>query len=136
MKRWLVGYVAIAAVFLALDATWLTFTSATVYRPALGPILASSPRLVPAALFYLIYFAGLMSFAVRPALEFHSWRHAGARGAAFGICAYATYDLTNQATLAVWSTRVTALDLAWGAAVSAAGAAAGFLAASRIKPAR
>jgi len=128
-----VGYVGVAAAFLALDAIWLTVTNATLYRPALGPILATSPRLIPAALFYLIYFAGLMSFAVRPALEFHSWRHAGARGAAFGICAYATYDLTNQATLAVWSTRVTAFDLAWGAVVSAAGAAAGYLAASLFK---
>jgi uncharacterized membrane protein len=127
--RPLVAYVGAALVFCALDAVWLTLTNATLYRPALGPLLASAPRLVPAVLFYAVYLAGVVLFAALPGLEARRWLRAAALGAAFGFVAYATYDLTNQATLKLWSTRVTLLDLTWGTFVSAAGATAGYFAA-------
>lgn len=125
---------AMALVFLALDAVWLSQTNALIYKPTLGPILYSGgARLVPAVLFYLIYFIGLMSFAVGPALSASTgWPGAARRGGLFGFCAYATYDLTNQATLALWSTKITALDLIWGTVVSAIAAIAGYLAGARF----
>ena len=74
----------------------------------------------------MIYLLGVMVFAVAPALKAgHAWA-ATRRGALFGFFAYATYDLTNQATLVFWSTRITLLDLAWGTFVTAAGATAGY----------
>jgi uncharacterized membrane protein len=80
-------------------------------------------------LFYAVYLAGVVLFAALPGLEARRWLRAAALGAAFGFVAYATYDLTNQATLKLWSTRVTLLDLTWGTFVSAAGATAGYFAA-------
>jgi uncharacterized membrane protein len=133
MIRSLAAYFGAAVVFIALDAVWLTLTGATLYRPALAPLLADQPRLVPAALFYVVYLAGLALFAVKPALRTRRWWSAPVHGAAFGLVAYATYDLTNQATLKLWSTEVTVLDLGWGAFVSAAGATAGYFAGRLVK---
>ena len=134
MTRALIAYVGAAIVFLAMDAAWLTLTNATLYRPALAPLLTDHPRLVPAVLFYVVYLAGLVLFAVRPALRSDRWLAAVGLGAAFGFVAYATYDLTNQATLRVWATQITVLDLAWGTFVSSVGAAAGYFAARLAKP--
>jgi uncharacterized membrane protein len=120
--RLALAWAAGAATFLALDAVWLTLASARLYQADLGAMLAPSPRLGPAAAFYLIYLTGLFGFCAVPASRAGGPRSALVRGAAFGLVAYATYDLTNQATLAVWSMRVTILDLAWGSAVSAASA--------------
>jgi len=127
------AWAATAASFLALDAVWLTTANAILYRPALGPLLAPAVRPLPAALFYLAYIGGLTLFAVRPAIAAGArWTAAARDGALFGLVAYATYDLTNQATLSVWPTRVTVADLAWGAAASAAAAAIGRLAAAAV----
>ena len=126
MIRWLVAYVGTAVVFAALDAVWLIATNASVYRPALGPMLADTVRPVPAVLFYVIYLAGVVLFAVSPALRSGRWLTALMLGAGFGFVAYATYDLTNQATLKVWATKITLMDLTWGTFVTAAGATAGF----------
>ena len=129
----LTAWLATAAVFLILDAGWLSLTSASLYRPVLQPLLrVAGPRLVPAALFYLIYITGAVVLAVRPALHAGGWRRAGVIGALLGVFAYATYDLTNEATLAVWSVRITALDLAWGCGLTALASAAGCAAASRV----
>jgi uncharacterized membrane protein len=126
--RWLAAYVGAAVVFAGIDAGWLSLTNGPIYRAALGPLLAPAPRLVPAVLFYVVYLAGVVLFAVRPALATRRWRTAAALGASFGFVAYATYDLTNQATLALWATQVTVFDLAWGTLVTAAGATAGYAA--------
>ena len=129
MIRTLVAYVGTAVVFAGLDAIWLTATNASLYRPTLGPLLADSVRPVPALLFYVIYLGGVVLFAVTPALRSGRWQTALLLGAGLGFVAYATYDLTNQATLKLWATRITLLDLAWGTFVTAAGASAGFWAA-------
>jgi uncharacterized membrane protein len=133
MIRILIAYAGAAIVFAGLDAVWLTLTNATLYRPVLAPLLADHPRPVPALLFYAIYLAGLVLFAVRPGLRAGRWLTAAGLGAAFGFVAYATYDLTNQATLKLWATQITVLDLSWGAFVSAVGATAGYLAARLAK---
>lgn len=129
------GLLALAASFLALDAAWLTATSARLYRPLLAPILhRGGARPVAAVAFYLVYLTGLQVFALSPSLRDRiGWRAAGGRGGLFGFFAYATYDLTNQATLAVWSTKITVLDLAWGAAASACAVAIGYLAAAAAR---
>jgi len=129
MIRSLVAYVASAIVFAGLDAVWLTTTNAALYRPTLGPLLTDRPRLIPAVLFYAIYLAGVVFFAVIPALRAGRWTTATGLGAALGVFAYATYDLTNQATLKVWATHITVLDLTWGAFATAMGATAGYFAA-------
>ena len=119
MLKILIAYVSILVVFAALDFTWLTLTWPTLYRPALGPLLADKVQAAPAIAFYLIYLAGVVFFAVWPALKSGAWTTALLNGAVLGLVAYATYDLTNQATLRIWSFEVTILDLCWGALASA-----------------
>jgi uncharacterized membrane protein len=124
--RPVIAYVATAIVFVAMDAVWLLTTNAPLYRPRLAPILADQVRAGPAVLFYVVYLAGVVVFTVLPAVRARRWLTAIQLGAAFGFVAYATYDLTNQATLRVWASQITALDLAWGTFVTAAGASAGY----------
>ena len=119
MRKILIAYVSVLVVFAALDFTWLTLTGPTLYRPALAPLLADTVQAAPAIAFYMIYLAGLVFFAVWPATRSGAWTTALLNGAALGLVAYATYDLTNQATLRVWSFKVTILDLCWGAFASA-----------------
>jgi uncharacterized membrane protein len=126
MIRSLIAYVSILVAFAALDFCWLSLTGPTLYKPALGPIMADKVQIAPAIAFYLIYLAGLVYFAVWPALTAGVWTRATINGALFGIAAYATYDLTNQATLRVWSVKVTVADLCWGAFASAVAASISF----------
>jgi uncharacterized membrane protein len=109
------AYVSILVVFGALDFVWLSLTHATLYKPALASLLADRIAVVPAAAFYVLYLAGVVYFAVAPALAGGGWSRALANGALFGLIAYATYDLTNQATLRGWPLRITIADMGWGA---------------------
>jgi uncharacterized membrane protein len=113
---------ATVVAFLVLDAIWLSLAGPRLYRPALGHLLASDVDWLAVGLFYLLYLAGLAVFAVAPG---RTVRGAAWRGALFGLVAYATYDLTNQATLRDWPWLVTLADLAWGAFASAAACALG-----------
>ena len=131
MRRAALAYVAAAATVLALDAVWLTLTG-PMYRSALGDLLTAGFRPAPAAVFYALYIAGLCRLAVWPALASGGLGRAALDGAVFGLIAYATYDLTNAATLSRWPAWLAAMDMGWGAILSAAGAAAGYLAASRL----
>ncbi len=128
-KAYLVAYVAAAVTMLALDSIWLTLTANTLYRPLLGDLMLEGFRLAPAIAFYALYLGGVMTFAVRPAFASGRWTTALVNGALFGLFAYGTYDLTNQATLKVWSTTITLADMAWGATLTAIAASAGFVAA-------
>lgn len=127
MTKIIIAYFATLVVFAIVDAIWLTQVGPVLYRPIIGSILAPEPRMVPAVIFYALYIAGLVIFAVHPALQTGEWQTALLKGALFGFFAYATYDLTNQATLTVWSTKITVADMAWGAFVSGVGSAGGFL---------
>ena len=119
-----IAYVSTAVVFLALDAVWLGTMADRLYRPAIGHLMADRFSLAPAVLFYLLYVAGAVVFAVMPALASGRWTTALGLGALLGLLAYATYDLTNQATLKDWSWQVTIADLCWGTFVTAVSAAA------------
>ena len=125
LKQVLIAYPATAIVFLALDAAWLTTMADRLYRPALGHLMLERFAALPAIAFYLIYIVGVLVFAVMPGLESRRWTTALGLGALLGLVAYATYDLTNQATLRDWPWRVTLADLGWGTVVTAVAAAAG-----------
>lgn len=126
------AYATTAIVFLALDAVWLSVMAGLLYRPLLGPILLDSFRIVPAAIFYLIYVTGVVWFAVLPALRADSWTLAAGQAALLGLVAYGTYDLTNHATLKDWPTSITIADLAWGTTVTALSATMAFFITRRL----
>jgi uncharacterized membrane protein len=129
MRIILIAYLAAALVMGGLDFVWLRLTSGPIYHRALGETLADQPNMAAAIAFYLIYLAGVTIFAVWPGLESGDWRTALWRGALFGFFAYAAYDLTNLATLKVWSLKVSMLDMAWGTILTGAAASAGAAAA-------
>jgi len=125
------AYLATLVVLVVCDFVWLSVVGAGVYRPRLGDLLLARPNLPAAAAFYLVYAAGIVVFAAGPALRAGSWPRGLMLGALFGFFAYATYDLTNLATLRGWSAVVTLIDIAWGAVLSGAAAAAGTIIAQR-----
>lgn len=127
MMRHAVAYATTLIVFLAIDAVWLMTMSQRLYRRYIGDILVDNFNPAPAALFYLIYVAGILVFATAPAFSSGRWTTAAINGALFGFFAYATYDLTNQATIRGWPTIMTVADICWGSLLSAVAATVGFL---------
>ena len=129
---YLIAYVACVLVMGGLDFLWLSNTSTALYQKDLGPLLAQDPNMTVAVIFYLTFIVGVLIFAVRPALASGGWKTALVHGALFGFFTYATYDLTNFATMKVWTLRVTLLDVAWGTVLTGITASAGALAARRF----
>jgi uncharacterized membrane protein len=132
MIRYAIAYGGTALALAALDAVWLTLASKWLYRPTIGALMVDGFRLPPAIAFYVLYVAGIVIFAVSPALKAGQWTTATLMGGLFGLFCYATYDLTNQATLRVWPLRLTLIDIAWGVALTATAATMGYLAARRF----
>jgi uncharacterized membrane protein len=128
---WLIAYVTSALVMGGMDFVWLTNTK-PMYKRALGDALAADPDMRAGVAFYLLYLVGVMIFAVRPALASGDWRTATLFGALFGFFAYATYDLTNLATLKNFTLQATLCDLAWGTFITGTAATAGALAALKL----
>ncbi|WP_298283203.1 DUF2177 family protein [Novosphingobium sp.] len=112
--QYVIAYIGAAVVFGALDAVWLGWAGSKLYRPALGNLLADQFRLAPALVFYVLYLAGIIWFAVRPGLS-QGLGAAALNGALLGAMCYMTYDLTSQAVLARWPVHVTIIDVCWGA---------------------
>ena len=127
VTRFAVAYVATLAVFCGLDFLWLGFVAKGYYQSQLGALLLDKPNIPVAVLFYALYVVGVLVFAVLPALDAGHWSRALLHGALFGFFAYATYDLTNLATLNGWSAGVAMLDLGWGTLVTGVSATAGYL---------
>ncbi len=123
-----VAYVAAAVAMAGMDVVWLRLMTDRLYHPALGAMLAEKPNVAAAVAFYLVYIAGIVWFGVVPALKSGSWFTVLLHGALFGFFAYATYDLTNLATLKVWSLRVSLIDMAWGTLVTSLSATFAFAA--------
>lgn len=131
-KSLLVAAAAMLAVLAVLDAVWLSTVTKLFYRPKLGALLNEMPVWWAAIGFYLLYAAGVILFVLRPALNDGASPFAAALwGAAFGLIAYGTYDLTNQATLRDWPLIVTVVDMAWGALLTAIAAGIGIWAGQR-----
>lgn len=121
------AWLGAGAVIAVLDALWLTQVGPRLYRPTLDPVLADKPNMAAAVVFYLVYVTGVVLLAIWPNREAGLLKTALV-GALLGGFAYATYDLTNHATLKAWSVRITVTDMAWGVVLTTAGAAAGWLA--------
>nr|WP_315400277.1 DUF2177 family protein [uncultured Duganella sp.] len=132
VQQWLFGYGGALLTLLAIDAIWLTYYMGPAYKSALGELLLAQPRLASAAVFYLLFAVGVAVFAVAPALRAGSWQTAAVLGGLLGLVAYGTYDLTNYAVLKAWPLGLTVIDIVWGGLLSAAGAVAGYAAASRF----
>jgi len=128
--KWIVAYLAAGVSFGTLDAAWLSWAGKNLYRPALGELLAPSFRPAPAIVFYLLYIAAMVWFAVRPGVD-QGVGAAALNGALLGAIAYATYDLTNQATLKTWPVHVSLIDIAWGAFATGVASAAACWATSK-----
>ena len=137
MLNYLAAYGAIALVMLAVDIVWLGFVAKSFYRDSIGHLMADPPNLLAGGVFYLLYPVGVILFAVSPitwpgALGLVPWPKVILAGALFGFFCYATYDLTNLATLRGWPLRIVLVDIAFGTALTAAAAAAGRWALGRM----
>lgn len=122
---WLATYAATAAVMLVIDMVWLGLIAKPWYQAGMGHLMAPSPNLMAAGVFYAMFPVGLVLFAVMPQAATPGLLQAALWGAAFGFFAYATYDLTNLATLKDYPLSLAALDITWGTCVSGVAAAAG-----------
>ena len=136
MRRLIGVYLATGIAFAIVDYIWLTQGGPIVYHPTLDPVLrpADDPVNLPAAVvFYLAYIAGVLALVVYPRKNEPLLRST-LYGGLLGAMCYATYDLTNQATLKVWSTHITVIDIAWGTFITAFGATVGAWVLRRFKP--
>jgi uncharacterized membrane protein len=102
-----------------LDFIWLGTVAKMFYRTQIGKLLLDKPNMTAAVLFYIVYVVGVVTFVISPALEKGSLSYALTRGALFGFVAYATYDLTNLATMKGFTNRVVVVDLLWGTLLTA-----------------
>ncbi|WP_438396362.1 DUF2177 family protein [Caballeronia sp. DA-9] len=131
-KTFLVAFAVTAVVFLILDAIWLGVVSRNLYQREIGELLLPKPNFGAAAVFYVIYVAGLVYFCVMPSVAEPSVMRGLISGALLGVVAYATYDLTNLATLKGWSATLVFIDIAWGAFASAAACAVAVAVTARV----
>lgn len=113
--------------FLVIDGLWLSIIAKNFYAKHLGFLMTKTPNLTAAAIFYLIYIFTLLVLVISPALQKGSLSAAILNGALFGLCAYATYDLTNLATIKDWPLIVTIVDLIWGTVLTGAVAGISYL---------
>lgn len=127
MLQYITAYAVTAIAFFAIDFVWLSSIAKAFYFNRLGDLLLDKPNIGAAAAFYAVYVAGIVIFAVAPALREGSAGTALLYGALFGFFAYATYDMTNYATLRNWSLVVSLVDTAWGTVLTGFSAVLGYL---------
>ena len=131
LKNTLIAYAAALVAVAILDALWLGLIAKPLYQQGIGHLMADKPNIPAASVFYFLFPIGLMVFAVHPgALIAPSWQATLTAAALFGLFTYATYDLSNLATLKNWPLSLAAIDIAWGIFLSTASAAAAKLALS------
>lgn len=107
-------YLVTIPIFFIIDIVWLGLVAGDFYHNRLGFILSPRVNWGAAMVFYLLYIVGILVFCVRPAIEKNNWKHAAVLGALFGLFTYATYELTNLATLENWPIEVVVVDILWG----------------------
>ncbi len=125
-------YLLALLIFFGIDALWLGLIAPGFYRSQIGHLMAETPNLYAAGIFYLLFVGVLVYFVIEPALRIGNTRDVWVRGALFGMVTYATYDMTNLATLRDWPVLVTVVDLAWGTILTAGTAAASVWAGRKI----
>lgn len=114
LKMYIIAFI----IFLAIDAIWLGLVAPKFYKNHIGHLMAEKPNFIAAIIFYLIFIVGVVYFVVNPAIEAQSIGKVVIAGMLFGFMTYATYDLTNLATLKDWPITVTIVDLIWGTSLS------------------
>ena len=120
-------YVSTLVAFLAIDMVWLTIVARGFYRKQLGFLLSDQPNWWAAISFYLLFVVGLLVFAIVPGLQAGSLRRALLLGGFFGLVTYATYDLTNLATVKNWPWLATLVDMTWGVVLATSVSCVGYL---------
>ena len=125
MKRQFAAYAGTVIVMIGLDLLWLGVIAKPIYQHGIGHLMADQPSVPVAVLFYALFGLGLVVFAVLPAGPAPGWGRTVGMAALFGFFAYATYDLTNLATLKQWPIGLSVIDIAWGTCISGASAAGG-----------
>ena len=111
-------YITATIIFVLIDAVWLSVVAKNFYKNNIGHLMAKKPNFLPAVIFYALYILGLVFFVITPAIEKDSVNYAIGAGAFLGLLMYATYDLTNNATLKAWPAKVTIIDMIWGATIT------------------
>ena len=119
-------------VFFAIDMVWLALVAKNFYQKQIGFLMKPDINWLAAIIFYLLFITGLIIFVITPAMVKQSWVHALLYGALFGLITYATYDLTNLATVKDWPLLVTAVDLVWGSVLAASVSVITYLIANKI----
>jgi uncharacterized membrane protein len=119
-------YLATLVVFFAVDMVWLMLVARSFYKKYLGYLMAAKVNWIAAVIFYLLFILGILVFVVLPGVKENSLQNTTLRAILFGLITYATYDLTNLATIDKWPLSVTLVDLAWGIVVSTIVSIAGF----------
>lgn len=132
MAKNLIVYISSLVFFLAVDYIWLAKIAKNFYNERLSHLLLDTPNLGAAAGFYALYVIGIVFFAVSPAMRDGSFATALLNGALFGFFAYATYDMTNYATLRNWPFSVVIVDVLWGAILTGATSLFGFWVSKQI----
>jgi uncharacterized membrane protein len=125
-------YMIALPVFFAIDMVWLGLVARNFYQREIGFLMKTDVNWTAAMVFYLLFILGLVIFVIQPAVEKNIWHNAIVFGALFGLMTYATYDLTNLATLKGWPILVTVVDLIWGMTLSASVATISFFIAKRF----
>lgn len=122
----IISYLLTAVVFFAIDMVWLGFIAKDLYRKYLGNFLSDKVNWTAAIVFYLLFIVGIFYFSILPAVEKNSVIKAIISGAFLGMLTYATYDLTNLATLKNWPLPIVFIDIAWGALLTGIVSTAGY----------
>lgn len=126
IQKLLISYVLTAVVFFAIDMLWLGLIAKALYNKYLGSFLSDNVNWTAAVIFYLIFIAGIFIFSILPAVERGSWIRALILGGLFGFIAYATYDLTNMATMKDWPLTIVIIDMIWGFVLTATVSVSGY----------
>lgn len=119
-------------IFFAFDMLWLGLIAKNFYAKEIGFLLKNDVNWTAAIIFYLLFIIGLVVFVIQPALNKGALSHAVLYGALFGLICYATYDLTNLATVKDWPYTVTAVDLLWGTVLASSVSSISYLIASKL----
>lgn len=119
MRTYVIHYCIVLAIFLAIDFVWLSTAGRTIYVSEIGGLLRERPNFLVAFLFYALFSLGLLVFVIEPAAPSGLSKQALLMGGFFGLVAYATYDLTNLATMKGFTTKIALIDMVWGSALSA-----------------
>lgn len=132
MLKYLYLYLITFGIFLIVDLIWLNFIAKNLYQKEIGTLLLKNPNIVPAILFYALFIVALLILVLVPGIQSYTLTKTLLIGAVFGFITYATYDLTNLATLQGWSLKMTIVDLIWGTSVSTLVTFLGYIIGSKI----